>query len=40
MMTIVVTDDVENVRIGDRVRVHYDDVTPDLTLPKFTIDRA
>jgi len=40
MMTIVVTDDVEAVRIGDPVRVHFDDVTPELTLPKFTVDRA
>jgi uncharacterized OB-fold protein len=40
MLTNIVTDDVEAVRIGDRVRVHFDDVAPDLTLPKFTLDRA
>jgi hypothetical protein len=26
---------VDAVRIGDRVRVVFDDVTPEITLPKF-----
>ena len=28
--------DPDAVRIGDRVAVSYDDVTPDATLPRFT----
>jgi uncharacterized OB-fold protein len=40
MLTNIVTEDVEAVRIGDRVQVYFDDVTPELTLPKFTLDRA
>jgi uncharacterized OB-fold protein len=40
MLTNIVTDDVEKVRIGDRVSVHFDDVTPEITLPKFTLDRV
>ena len=40
MLTNIVTDDFETVRISDRVRVHFDDVTPDLTLPKFELDRV
>lgn len=39
MLTNIVTPDVEQVAIGDRVTVHYDDVAPDLTLPKFTLDK-
>lgn len=35
MMTNIVTDDVEGVRIGQSVRVTFDDVTDDVTLPKF-----
>ena len=37
MMTNIVTDDVEAVRIGQRVTVHYDDVTDEVTLPKFRL---
>ena len=39
MLTNIVTNDVEQVRIGDRVTVKFDDVTPELTLPKFTLDK-
>lgn len=35
MMTNIVTSDVESLRIGQRVAVQFDDVTPDVTLPKF-----
>jgi len=35
MMTNIVTDDVESVRIGQRVAVHFDAVTDEVTLPKF-----
>ena len=35
MMTNIVTDDVEAVRIGQRVAVHFEAVTGDITLPKF-----
>ncbi|WP_127806015.1 Zn-ribbon domain-containing OB-fold protein [Hydrogenophaga sp. NH-16] len=37
MMTNIVTDDVEAVRIGQRVTVQYDDVTDEVTLPKFRL---
>ena len=37
MMTNIVTDDVEAVRIGQRVVVHFDAVTDDVTLPKFKL---
>ena len=37
MMTNIVTDDVEAVRIGQRVTVQYDDVTDEVTLPKFLL---
>lgn len=40
MLTNIITDDVESVRIGDRVTVRFDDVTPEVTLAKFTIDKA
>ena len=39
MLTNIITKDVDQVRIGDRVTVKFDDVTPDLTLPKFTLDK-
>lgn len=39
MLTNIVTDDVENVLIGDRVTVSFDDVTPEVTLVKFTLDK-
>ena len=35
MLTNLVVEDVETVRIGDRVEVRFDDVTPEVTLPKF-----
>ncbi len=35
MMTNVVAPDVEAVRIGDAVEVLFDDVTDEVTLPKF-----
>jgi len=35
MMTNIVTDDVESVRIGQRVAVTFDAVTNEITLPKF-----
>ncbi|MGF7160372.1 hypothetical protein FHS85_001995 [Rhodoligotrophos appendicifer] len=36
MMTNIVTDDVEAVRIGDPVEVAFEAVTEEITLPKFT----
>ena len=39
MLTNIITKDVEQVAIGDRVTVRFDDVTPELTLPKFTLDK-
>lgn len=38
MLTNIVTSDVEGVRIGARVKVSFDDVTPELTLPKFRLE--
>lgn len=35
MMTNIVTDDVESVRIGQRVAIHFDAVTESVTLPRF-----
>jgi hypothetical protein len=35
MMTNIVTDDVESVRIGQRVVVEFEGVTGEITLPKF-----
>lgn len=35
MMTNVIAPDVEAVRIGDAVEVVFDDVTDEVTLPKF-----
>lgn len=37
MMTNIVTGDVNAVRIGQRVSVHFDAVTDDITLPKFKL---
>lgn len=37
LMSNIVTDDVEAVRIGQRVMVEYDDVTDEITLPKFRL---
>lgn len=35
MLTNLVVDDVETVQIGDRVAVKFEDVTDEVTLPKF-----
>ncbi|MGQ0501869.1 MAG: Zn-ribbon domain-containing OB-fold protein [Panacagrimonas sp.] len=35
MMSNIVTADVESVHIGQRVQLEFDDVTPEVTLPKF-----
>lgn len=37
MLTNIVASDVETVRIGDRVQVRFEDVTPYVTLPKFVV---
>lgn len=37
MMTNIVTADVEAVRIGQRVTVRFEDVTAEVTLPKFRL---
>ena len=37
MMTNIVTPDVNRVKIGQQVRVHFDEVTAEVTLPKFKI---
>lgn len=37
MLTNILTNDVDSVRIGDRVKVRFDDVTPEVTLPKFAV---
>ena len=38
MLTNLIVDDVEAVRIGDRVAVRFEDVTNEVTLPKFAPD--
>ena len=40
IMSNVVTDDVETVRIGDPVRVIFDAVSDEVTLPKFKLLEA
>lgn len=37
MLTNILVDDVETVGIGAKVRVHFEDVTEDVTLPKFVL---
>ena len=37
MMSNVITDRPEEVRIGQRVAIRYDDVTPEMTLPRFVL---
>ena len=37
MLTNLVTDDVESVRIGQRVAVQFDAVTDEITLPRFKL---
>lgn len=35
MMTNIVTDDVDSIRIGQRVSIAFDAVTEEVTLPRF-----
>ena len=37
MMTNIVTDDVNSVKIGQNVRVWFEDVSPEISLPKFKV---
>jgi hypothetical protein len=37
MTATIVTEDVEVVRIGQRVGILFDDVTEEVTLPRFNI---
>ena len=37
MMTNIVTDDVDSVKIGQKVRVWFEDVSPEISLPKFKV---
>ena len=37
MMTNLIAETPASVRIGQRVTIHYDDVTPEVTLPKFRL---
>ncbi|MCZ6558602.1 MAG: Zn-ribbon domain-containing OB-fold protein [SAR324 cluster bacterium] len=37
MLSNLVTDDVDGVRIGQRVKVMFDEVTDEITLPKFEL---
>jgi uncharacterized OB-fold protein len=37
MMSNIITDDVDSVRIGQRVRVVFEDVGPEIALPKFQV---
>jgi uncharacterized OB-fold protein len=37
MLSSIVTDDPAAVRIGQAVRVTYDDVTDEITLPRFVV---
>ncbi len=37
MMSNIVTDDVDAVKIGQSVKVVFDDVTDEVTLPKFQV---
>lgn len=38
MMTNITGSPVDSIRIGQRVRVAYEDVSADVSLPKFVID--
>lgn len=38
MMSNVKTDDVEKIRIGERVRVAFENVTDEIALPKFELE--
>ena len=35
MQTTLVNVDPDEIRVGMRVKVHFDDITDDHTLPKF-----
>jgi uncharacterized OB-fold protein len=37
MLSNIVTDDPDSVRIGAPVRVTFDDVTDEISLPKFVL---
>ena len=37
MMSNIVTDDVDSVKIGQSVKVTFEDVTDEITLPKFQV---
>lgn len=37
MLSNIVTDDVDGVQIGQQVKVVFDDVTDEITLPKFQV---
>ncbi len=37
MLSNVITDDPESVKIGDKVKVVFDKVTEEVTLPKFQV---
>lgn len=37
LLTNIITDDVESIAIGNRVKVKFDDVTPEVTLAKFVV---
>jgi hypothetical protein len=36
MISNVVADDLSSLRVGMKVRVVFDDVTPDISIPRFT----
>ena len=40
MMSNVVVEDVGEVRIGEQVRVLFEDVTDEISLPKFELTRS
>lgn len=39
LLSNIVTEDVESVTIGQAVRVVFDDVTDEITLPKFALTK-
>ena len=39
LLSNIVTDDLESVTIGSEVRVVFDDVTDEVTLPKFILTK-
>lgn len=40
LLSNIVTDDLESVTIGSEVRVVFDDVTDEITLPKFILTKS